>query len=98
MKLYSKDHFGNNIQGRDQQILRTSAKQGYNFYNDIGILQSNIQHFKSLLAQVEADIHISLVNISALHYNEYKSHLVNTYKKKVKENYYNLINILISEN
>jgi hypothetical protein len=98
MKLYFNDHFGNNIQGRDQQILRTSAKQEYNFHNDIGIVQSNIQHFKSLLAQVEAGIHISLANISGLQSNELKLHLVNTYKKKIKENQYNLINLLISEN
>lgn len=98
MKLYSNDHFSNNIHGRDQQILRTSTKQGYNFHSDIGILQSNIQHFKSLLAQVEAGIHISLANISGLQSNELKLHLVNTYQKKIKENQYNLINILISEN
>jgi len=98
VKLYSKDHFGNNIQGRDQQILRTSVKQEYNFHNDIGVIQSNIQHFKSLLAQVEAGIHISLANSSSINTNELKSYLIDTYKKKIKENQYNLINILISEN
>jgi len=44
VKLYSKDHFGNNIQGRDQQILRTSVKQEYNFHNDIGVIQSKYGH------------------------------------------------------
>lgn len=98
MKILAKDHFSNNIHGRDQQILRTTAKQEYNYHNDIGVLQSNIQHFKSLLAQVEAGVHISLANISGLESNELKSHLTNTYKKKIKENQYNLINLLISEN